>query len=228
VLTIGLPLWAVLSPQQRVALLGHELGHFVNGDVRYGLLTQIPARTCGELAELLRPAPTGAGDLVIRLLFGPLHVLAATMHVLLRWLSHRDGHHAEYLADHLAARAAGPAAATELADLISMSDPVTMLIKRDARAGLDLTGWRTSLRDLLTQSREHRTVYRQRSIRDEVSICSWIVVPVDHPTGPWIEGNRAESPAGPPARAGPYSRKISAACCPSAVYSAGGCGHAHV
>jgi heat shock protein HtpX len=54
-LGLGLPLWAALSPQERVALLGHELGHFVNGDLRRGLLTQPAYEVLGRLANLLRP-----------------------------------------------------------------------------------------------------------------------------------------------------------------------------
>jgi len=37
-LTLGLPLWEVLTPQQRIALLGHEMGHYVNGDTRHGVI----------------------------------------------------------------------------------------------------------------------------------------------------------------------------------------------
>jgi Zn-dependent protease with chaperone function len=44
VLCLGLPLWATLGPQERVALVGHELGHFVNGDVRRGPLTRVATR----------------------------------------------------------------------------------------------------------------------------------------------------------------------------------------
>ena len=38
VLHLGLGLWAVLTPRQKVALLGHELGHFANGDIRHGVV----------------------------------------------------------------------------------------------------------------------------------------------------------------------------------------------
>lgn len=34
VVNVGAPLWVALSPQARVALLAHELGHFAGGDVR--------------------------------------------------------------------------------------------------------------------------------------------------------------------------------------------------
>lgn len=33
---IGYPLWLVLSPRERVAVLAHELGHSSNGDARHG------------------------------------------------------------------------------------------------------------------------------------------------------------------------------------------------
>ncbi|WP_328822533.1 M48 family metalloprotease [Micromonospora rubida] len=60
VLCLGLPLWGSLPAQERVALLGHELGHFVNGDPRRSLLT--PAFTMlGAAADLLRPVRTVSG-----------------------------------------------------------------------------------------------------------------------------------------------------------------------
>lgn len=34
VLLLGAPMWLALEPQARVALLGHELGHFASGDTR--------------------------------------------------------------------------------------------------------------------------------------------------------------------------------------------------
>ncbi|MGW0436393.1 M48 family metallopeptidase [Micromonospora sp. NPDC003197] len=63
VLCLGLPLWGSLGPQERVALLGHELGHFVNGDIRRGLLTQPAFTMLGSAADLVRPIDTvGGGD----------------------------------------------------------------------------------------------------------------------------------------------------------------------
>ncbi|NED82958.1 M48 family metalloprotease, partial [Streptomyces sp. SID11233] len=35
-LTLGLPLWESLGPEQRLALLGHELAHHAHGDTRHG------------------------------------------------------------------------------------------------------------------------------------------------------------------------------------------------
>ncbi|MBX6358080.1 MAG: M48 family metallopeptidase, partial [Micromonosporaceae bacterium] len=58
VLCLGLPLWGALHAQERVALLGHELGHFVNGDVRRGLLTQPAFTMLGSAADVVRPVDT--------------------------------------------------------------------------------------------------------------------------------------------------------------------------
>ncbi|WP_394621558.1 M48 family metallopeptidase [Lentzea sp. JNUCC 0626] len=61
-LTIGLPMFGVLTPQQRVALLGHEFGHFVNGDPSRGLLTEPAVRTPLTIADLVRPSESLVGD----------------------------------------------------------------------------------------------------------------------------------------------------------------------
>ncbi|WP_033346163.1 M48 family metallopeptidase [Catenuloplanes japonicus] len=173
VLRLGLPLWAVLTPQERVALLGHELGHFVNGDTRRGALTGVATRTFGELALLLRPGPPAGdtlvmmiADLITRAILRVLCTGAVAVHVLLVWLSMRDGQHAEYLADDLAARAAGTTAAVSFLDLLCRAETLDMIVRRDARAGLEPPLWRASVDEL----RAADPVVRQRAIRQEVSM----------------------------------------------------------
>src|SRR5439155_2860384 len=51
VVNLGLPLWNLLQPQQRIAVLAHEMGHEVNGDLRRGWLV---GTSLGSLAELYR------------------------------------------------------------------------------------------------------------------------------------------------------------------------------
>jgi len=62
VLRLGAPLWATLGPQERVALLGHELGMFVAGDLRQGVLTRSAENALTKAAYLLAPVKglTGA------------------------------------------------------------------------------------------------------------------------------------------------------------------------
>jgi heat shock protein HtpX len=55
VLNIALPLWSALQGQGRVALLGRELGHLINGDPDRALLTQPALLTYRRLATLLDP-----------------------------------------------------------------------------------------------------------------------------------------------------------------------------
>src|SRR5580765_5718186 len=55
VLQIGLPLWISLGDDARLALLGHELGHLVNGDVTRSVLAQPVMTTFARLADVLDP-----------------------------------------------------------------------------------------------------------------------------------------------------------------------------
>ena len=147
VLVLGLPLWLSLSAQQRVALLGHELGHFVNGDPRRGVLIQ-------PVYGALR-----AG----RWLAAPLRLPFAV-------LVQRGGQRAEYYADALAARVGGSRAAVELIDLGVLGDTVMTLLTRDARAGVPVSAWPTTASTALRHASEQLAVRRERAFRREVSL----------------------------------------------------------
>lgn len=147
VLVLGLPLWLSLSAQQRVALLGHELGHFVNGDPRRGVL--------------IRPV-YGA----LRAGRWPLAPLRLAFAVLVQ----RSGQRAEYYADALAARVGGSRAAIELIDLAVLGDAVMTLLTRDARAGVPVSAWPTTASTALHHAAEQLAVRRERAFRREVSL----------------------------------------------------------
>ena len=55
VLTLGLPLMEALEPQSKVALLGHELGHGRNGDVRRGFFVGSAVNALAELYYVFAP-----------------------------------------------------------------------------------------------------------------------------------------------------------------------------
>lgn len=147
VLSLGLPLWAALDPQERVALLGHELGHFVNGDVRRGPLTGMADNTLARVAELFRPSRFGSGGIIEGLSRGFCRVvarIATVLHLAVYWTSQRDSQRAEYLADELGARAAGTDAAVRLADQLVILTALETVIQREARAGNDLPAWQAA------------------------------------------------------------------------------------
>jgi Zn-dependent protease with chaperone function len=100
---------------------------------------------------------------------------------------------AEYRADVLSVRAAGSAASVELFDLLTLSDPVLMLIKRDARAGVAPAAWRETAAGVLAGARPQLDARRQSNVRAEVDLFA------SHPPlglrARLIEGRPAESAA---------------------------------
>ncbi len=112
---VGLPLFATLSPEERVALVGHEVGHWVNGDptrsgiVWYAVGVLVAWSTVLDPEEL---APSEEG--IVGILAIPLTLTMRALSRVLIWaafglvlLVFRDKQRSEYYADRLAARLAG-------------------------------------------------------------------------------------------------------------------------
>ncbi|WP_193610048.1 M48 family metallopeptidase [Nocardioides lijunqiniae] len=125
-LVIGLPLWTYLSPDQRVALLGHELGHLRGRDTASGLL-HVTSLTLLARAEYLIGDDTTTDDRIsvameadgtvvgrLGLAIQALLALPITMLIRLhlRWTA-SSRQHAEYLADRRSAEVSGTHAARE-------------------------------------------------------------------------------------------------------------------
>jgi Zn-dependent protease with chaperone function len=89
VLFLGRPLWDMLDPGERIALLGHEFGHVVNGDALRGLGTDCPLR------KLYRRLPARLSRPLLGLILVQERVFA------------RACQRAEYRADQVAVRVAG-------------------------------------------------------------------------------------------------------------------------
>ncbi|GAA3201563.1 M48 family metalloprotease [Dactylosporangium siamense] len=183
VLVLGLPLWNALPRQSRVALLGHELGHFVNGDPRRRLLTQPSLTSLAELDALLEPESardTGGwsdGFLVVWIVRPLLNLVKLVLRTLL-WaprtalavLALREGQRAEYRADLVAARMAGRAATVELLDTLVVMDSLAMLILRDARAGRPVAEWPQTTLRLLAEVRPQLAVRREAATLRETTL----------------------------------------------------------
>jgi heat shock protein HtpX len=199
-MVLGLALWGALSPQQRVALLGHELAHFSNGDLRRGMLVQPAMTTLARLSELFRARSLRRGygqslitflqpfvDLMMRLISAVFHL--AHLGVLAIVL--RDGQRAEYLADQRAARLAGSRATVELLNLLlTRADAV---IASRARAKGTQAQWRAAAVESMADQASALTRLRQLTTRTETSL--WASHP---PTGlrAWlVEGAQCHDPA---------------------------------
>jgi hypothetical protein len=164
VLELGLPLWDALDGQQRVALLGHEFGHGVNGDSRHGLVVGTALSTLARLYDVTRPDGRDQRmnylvDLMVRAVQTAVSSLVAVVFRAELALTLRAGQRAEYLADHLAGRVASPGAAADMLDALLVIAPThATVVRRTAlRAGTDL--WaeqRRAIADLPETERERR------------------------------------------------------------------------
>jgi Zn-dependent protease with chaperone function len=141
VLTLGLPLLAMLDPEERLALVAHELAHDRNGDATRGLVVGSAVRALGELYAVLAPEDFGGAREWSELAFferlvNLLHWLASRPVLALLWVEFhlliRDSQRAEYLADALAASVAGSAAAVKLQEKLLLESTFRSVVQRAA------------------------------------------------------------------------------------------------
>jgi hypothetical protein len=112
VLHFGLPLWIALEPQQRVAVIAHEIAHGVNGDSARGFVVGTALGALDEWVRLLRPshdAMTGM-EALASYVTGVLSLPLVALRDLLFHLLWQESQRAEYFADYLAASMAGTSA----------------------------------------------------------------------------------------------------------------------
>ncbi len=183
-LRLGLPLWGVLEPQARVALLGHELGHFVNGDPTHSLLTQQAFRTLGQVSTILSPDALVAhrpaerfAQLVVWPLFWLASRAAAVGQLLLLWVGMREHQRAEYAADAAATRVAGSAGTVQLLDDLVIGDSLVLAVRTtelNARAHrLSSPGvgeWQQAARRFRATLADRLPALRQRTIRNDANL----------------------------------------------------------
>jgi Zn-dependent protease with chaperone function len=128
-LVVGLPLWTLLTDDERLALLAHEMGHLRGRDTTVSRLVAVAHGLLRRAATLLTPLPedaysdvadyrygvsqatmNGAGSLVLRVLSAPPRLLLLGFERLAAVESQRR----EYLADLCAAEVAGTPAVVRL------------------------------------------------------------------------------------------------------------------
>jgi heat shock protein HtpX len=110
VLWIGLPLWMSLRPQERVALLGHEIAHGVNRDGTRGFIIGSALNALDEWIGLLQGPFYQATTTTERVGGYFIYVLSvpfAALQSLLAQLLYLDKQQAEYFADYLASTISG-------------------------------------------------------------------------------------------------------------------------
>ncbi|MGW2051111.1 M48 family metalloprotease [Streptomyces sp. NPDC001858] len=133
-LTLGLPLWEILTPRQRIALLGHELGHYGNGDIRHHMVLGNAYASLTTWRYYF--VPTKAAETPVELFTNLLLVLprwlVTGVLVVFDRLTLRAAQRSEYLADRVAARAGSTEAAVELMDRLLAADSAEGVLRREA------------------------------------------------------------------------------------------------
>ncbi|MEV6973355.1 M48 family metalloprotease [Kitasatospora sp. NPDC093806] len=148
VLTLGLPLWEALDEQQRIALLGHELAHRINGDHRHGLWLGSASGALVRWYDFVRPRQRHSegiglvalifliGDYLSEAFLGVVRWLLNRVHLLLERLTAQAGQQAEYRADEFGARVASTEAACGLLATLLLG-PATRTVTMRLRAEIN-------------------------------------------------------------------------------------------
>ncbi|NUW38253.1 M48 family metalloprotease [Nonomuraea sp. SMC257] len=160
---IGYPLWLILGPQERVALLAHEMAHSRNGDAQHGLVVGSALhslhRLCLATGFAWQPGD-GMSALVTACLHTVLNVPARFLIFVLERLLYRSSQLAEHRADEMEAQVAGAAAAASLLDALTTRAPSADRFLRSSAVAVgtwDLwTALRTHVDDLPEAERERR------------------------------------------------------------------------
>jgi len=135
VLTLGLPLWEVLSPQERIAVLGHEFGHFTHGDTRHGMVVGTAYGSLTTWRYYLSPTPNRTVlEYFVSLFYLLPRWLITGVVLLLDLLTTRASQRSEYLADTASARVASTEAAVGTLDLLLVLESIDTTLSREVNA----------------------------------------------------------------------------------------------
>ncbi|WP_238010667.1 M48 family metalloprotease [Dactylosporangium sp. AC04546] len=187
-LVVGLPLWGALDGPERVVLLAHEMGHFVNHDGRRHVVVRAAYHTVQTLYG-------GVAGSARRLVFAPLFLAVGVplwgLFAGLLVLGGRDSQRAEDLADQVATRVGGTAAAARLLDALVTLDGLYPAMGARHLNHADPADWRTAAGQLRAST--DVGLARLRSVRVDASLL------VSHPPA-GLRGRMVRSrPQHPPA-----------------------------
>ena len=143
--TLGLPLLLLMHPDERAAVVAHELAHGVNGDPLRGHFLYSAVHALFTCESVLRPVAIGESGREQQL--GPLiSMLAIPVDLAMLAVSkafgllgqgmlllvYRESQRAEYLADRLAAAVAGGMATRSMLQALSLIEPAGETMHRIA------------------------------------------------------------------------------------------------
>lgn len=131
-LVLGAPLWAALGPQERAALLGHEIGHIAHGDLLGGQYVGAAHRTLAHWVGLLTPDEWDS--IVVHVVLAPPRWLVIGYLRALHALNSTASRRQELRADVAAAVAGGSQGAVGMLETLLVLDGLDVAANRAAIA----------------------------------------------------------------------------------------------
>ncbi len=135
-LVIGAPLWAALGPQARIALVGHELGHFSHRDVVHGRWTSWAVGTLTVWLDLVTPdglvSTSGRTPLFATIVSIPIRLPLLGARELMWKVQAAASRHEELRADTAASAAAGTDGSVEALEAMLLIDVIDVAANRAA------------------------------------------------------------------------------------------------
>jgi Zn-dependent protease with chaperone function len=170
VVILGLPLWDALPADQKIAVLGHEFAHGVNGDARRGVVVGTSIATLSRLYVLLEPGPrlrradyrTELAEAFAAVVLAALRSIVAGILSVQRLISLRASQRAEYLADDIAARVASPASTAGALDTIVTGRSTHSWVLERRKFNIGKTGFWDQMRSALSAIPQSEKERRRR------------------------------------------------------------------
>ena len=167
VITIGLPLFHLLERNEKMALLAHEIGHRVNGDISRGLMVGTAIDALILWHEVLYADYIWEPDSGLEGLFAAPFNVAMRLVSIIPWtaafllvhLLWRDSQKAEYYADAIAAKVAGRDPLLGLLRKLLFANCFRLSVQRTALNGGDLFAEQQSETEKLPQSERDRLLH---------------------------------------------------------------------
>ncbi|GAA4713784.1 M48 family metallopeptidase [Nocardioides conyzicola] len=135
-LVIGAPMWAAYTPAARIALLGHELGHFSHRDVVHGRYVGHAVQVLWAWVYFLTPdglvSTEGRSPVFATIVTAPFRLPLLGYLALMSKVNAAASRHSELRADIASAQVAGTAAAVESLEIDLLGDLVDVAANRAA------------------------------------------------------------------------------------------------
>lgn len=166
VLGLGAPLWVVAPPEARLAILGHELGHF-RRDLGRVTWVHWARTTLDRWADVLssRSAAYGFVWVLERLLLTPVQGAVAGYQLLLEWFVASRSRRGEHRAD-LDSLVAGTEGALRAMDVMLARDAAMATLRRTSLRGDSTALWPALRAEALVDDSEVRAGRRRSGERE--------------------------------------------------------------